>query len=125
MSTRVLLDTNILIDFLRGKSEAVTYMKALAAAPSLSVVSIAELFTGVRDGEERTELDEFVRQSVLIDVDEQIATRAGLMLRDFRKSHAIGMADALIAATAELESATLVTLNTKHYPMLTNVHRPY
>jgi predicted nucleic acid-binding protein len=41
------------------------------------------------------------------------------------KSHNVGLADALIAATAESRQAALVTLNIKHFPMLANVVVPY
>ena len=53
------------------------------------------------------------------------AVRGGLFRRDYGKSHGVGLADALIAATAELAQATLVTLNAKHFPMLPTVLVPY
>lgn len=37
----------------------------------------------------------------------------------------VGLADALIAASAEIYGLTLATLNKKHYPMLKTVHIPY
>jgi predicted nucleic acid-binding protein len=37
----------------------------------------------------------------------------------------MGLADALIAATAKEIDAQLITFNTKHFPMLTDVIRPY
>jgi predicted nucleic acid-binding protein len=36
-----------------------------------------------------------------------------------------GLADALIAASAEAAGATLVTLNRRHFPMLAEVLAPY
>jgi hypothetical protein len=89
------------------------------------VVTVAELFSGVREGAERNEIESFLFRSVLIEIDEQICVRAGLILRQFRKSHGTGLADAIIAASAENMNATLVTLNRKHFPMLTNVLVPY
>jgi predicted nucleic acid-binding protein len=58
-------------------------------------------------------------------VDAAIAVRGGLFRRDYAKSHGVGIADALIAATAEVAGATLVTLNRKHFPMLASVVVPY
>ncbi|MFN5219653.1 MAG: hypothetical protein ACK5FE_01870 [Cyanobacteriota bacterium] len=40
-------------------------------------------------------------------------------------SHGTGLADALIAASAEAAGATLVTLNRRHFPMLADVLVPY
>ncbi len=61
----------------------------------------------------------------MISVDPEIAERGGLLLRQYNKSHGTGFADAIIAATAEIERATLVTLNSKHFPMRTDVLVPY
>ncbi len=47
-----------------------------------------------------------------------IAAAGGLIRRDYGKSHGVGLADAIIAATVELRKADLVTLNRKHFPML-------
>jgi len=44
---------------------------------------------------------------------------------DFGPKHGVGLSDALIAATAFQEKATLVTLNGKHFPMLSDVLAPY
>jgi predicted nucleic acid-binding protein len=61
----------------------------------------------------------------MVAVDEAIAVKGGLYRRDYSKSHNTGLADALIAATAEIKNAELVTLNKKHFPMLSNVIVPY
>jgi hypothetical protein len=50
---------------------------------------------------------------------------AGFFKRDYQPSHGTGIADALIAATAEVHEMRLVTLNEKHFPMLDDVVVPY
>lgn len=52
-----------------------------------------------------------------MDVDEQIARKAGEYLNQYRKSHRMEMADAIIAATAFVAEAELVTRNVQDYPM--------
>ena len=52
-----LLDIWILIDFLRNKSEAGIFLKNLSQVPFLSAMTVAELYGGVREGEERNLLD--------------------------------------------------------------------
>ena len=54
-----------------------------------------------------------------------IAAKGGLYRRDYIKSHNVGLADALIAATAKHLDATLLSLNKKHFPMLKSVLVPY
>jgi predicted nucleic acid-binding protein len=125
MAERLLIDTDVLIDYLRDRAEAVSYLEGLTESLLVSVITIAELYAGVREGAERTTLDEFIRAFEAIPVDREVAARGGLYRRDYMKSHNVGLADALIAATAESRQAALVTLNSKHFPMLANVIVPY
>jgi len=123
--TLLLIDTDVLIDYLRGKQEAVDYVDNLTAPLFLSVITVAELYAGVRDGAERTQLDAFINAFSTVPLDREIGVTGGLYRRDYGKSHGTGLADALIAATARLHSLTLVTLNKKHFPMLTSIIVPY
>jgi predicted nucleic acid-binding protein len=86
---------------------------------------VAELYAGVREGSERHTLERFLAAFEVVPVDEAIAAKGGLYRRDYGKSHGTGLADALIAATAAVHQATLVTLNKKHFPMLASIHVPY
>lgn len=122
---RLIIDTDVIIDYLRGQADAVAYLEELTNPLLISVITVAELYAGVREGEERTALDRFISVFELIPVTEAIAIKGGLYRRDYRKRHGVGLADAIIAATAEAQGATLVTLNDKHFPMLTAVQVPY
>src|SRR5690348_1204635 len=101
MATPLLIDTDVLIDYLRGRAEAVTYLEGLQEPLLVSAVTVAELYAGVREGAERTALGQFLAAFEVVPVDQAIAVKAGLHRRDYGKSHATGLADALIAATAE------------------------
>jgi len=125
MAESLLIDTDVIIDYLRGHADAVAYLENLTVPLLISTITVAELYAGVRDGEERTALEAFISAFELIPISEAIAARGGLYRRDYRKSNHIGLADALIAATAEVYGATLITLNTKHFPMLMAVKAPY
>ena len=124
-SEPLLIDTDVIIDYLRGQADAVSYIEALTNPLLISAVTVAELYSGVREGDERNTLDRFISAFGSVQVDEAIAVKGGLYRRDYRKSHNVGLADALIAATAEARGATLVTLNKKHFPMLASVTVPY
>lgn len=125
MTRLLLVDTDVLIDYFRGQPNAVGYIEGLTTPFLISAVTVAELYSGVREGEERKALDAFVEAFGAVAVDEEIAAKGGLHRRDYRKSHDMALPDALIAATAEVKGATLVTLNDKHFPMLRNVVVPY
>ncbi len=126
MPDRFLLDTNVLIDLLRQRPQAIDYIRALTELPFTSTIVIAELYAGVRDGHERAQLDELARNGVLVvPVTQEMGVTAGLFVRQYATSHSVGLADALIAATARQIRARLVTLNIKHFPMLKDVIVPY
>src|SRR4051812_17178674 len=116
MPDPLLIDTDVLIDYLRGQPAAVAYLEGLTDTLLMSVITQAELYSGVRDGAERSALDAFVTVFDRVDVGPEIARVAGLFRRDYGPSHKVGLADALIAATSESRQATLVTLNQKHFP---------
>ena len=121
----LMIDTDVIIDYLRGQVDAVSYIEGLANPLLISVITVAELYSGVREGEERKALDSFISVFELVPVTESIAVKGGLYRRDYRKSHNVGLADAIIAASAEAKGAIVVTLNDKHFPMLASVRVPY
>jgi predicted nucleic acid-binding protein len=121
----LLFDTDVLVDYLRGRAEAVSFLEAQTDTLLAPAMVVAELYAGVREGRERTALGGFLAAFEIVGVDAVIAERGGLMRRDFGKSHGTGLSDALIAASAQQRNATLVTLNRKHYPMLADVLVPY
>lgn len=127
MKNSWLIDTDILIDYLRGYTKAVKFIDTSIAELTcyISIITVAELYAGVRDGNERHILEQFLQVFEIVSLNEETAQTGGLYRRDYRKSHGVGLPDALIAATAKYVGATLVTLNKKHYPMLTKVHVPY
>ena len=125
MVDRFLIDADVLIDFFRGRPEAEAFISGLRSRPIVCTITVAESFAGVRDGSERDELETFLRRCAVIDIDEPISVRAGLLLRQYRKSHGTGLADALVASAAESSNARVAMLNQKHYPMLGDVLVPY
>ena len=122
---RLLVDTDVAIDYLRGDGATVAFVQKHEQEISLSAVTVAELFAGVRDGDERRRLEEFIRLFPVIPVDLETAKTAGLHRRDFGPSHGTGLADGMIAATADRHALGLKTLNTRHYPMFRRLRPPY
>jgi len=120
-----LLDTDVLVDFLRGESKAVAFVNAHSARIILSSIVVAELYAGVKDDEEQDALEDFVSIFPVISVSAEIAKIGGLYRRDYGKSHGVSLADAILAATVEAEEAELKTLNVKHYPMFEGLRPAY
>ena len=125
MKEKLLLDSNIFVDYLRGRTEALDYFDSLEDTPAISAITVAELYAGVRELKERDLLDQIVPKIDVVAVTAEIAMIGGLFRRQYMKSHRLDIADAVIAATADREKLRLVTLNRKHFPMFGDVITPY
>ena len=123
-SEAMMIDTDVLIDYLRGKADAVEFIEGLTTRILISSITVAELYAAVREGNERTALDQFISAFEFVPIDAAIAVEGGLFRRDFGKSHNVGLTDAIIAASAKARNAVLVTLNSKHFPMSVKVIVP-
>jgi len=120
-----LLDTDILVDFFRGYGKAVIFVNVNSSRIILSSIVIAELYAGVKGESELTVLENFVSLFRILPVTSEIAKTGGLYKRDYGKSHGVGLADAIIAATCDAENVELKTLNIKHYPMINGLKPAY
>jgi hypothetical protein len=125
MTGSILVDTDILVDYLRGHSKAMAFVKTSSARIILSTIVVAELYAGVKGDAEQAILDDFVSLFRIVPVNVNIAKAGGLYKRDYGKSHGVGLADAILAATAEAEDAELKTLDRKHYLMLKGLRPAY
>ena len=121
----MIVDTNILIDYLRDKEEAIHFLEVSEPGFSISVISITELYAGIKNPAELQEVMKFLTSFVIHDVGEEISKLAGNYLNQYAKSHHIGIADALIAATAASFGEQLATLNKKDFPMIPGALKPY
>lgn len=125
MSNAILVDTDVLIDFLRGNVKAIAFIEEFSPHIILSPIVVAELYAGVKGTDEQTVLDRFISLFRIVPIDSDIAKAGGLYKRDFGKSHRVGLADAILAATADKANAELKTLNIKHYPMIRGLKPAY
>jgi len=113
-----LVDTDIAIDFLRRRDYAQKLLDSWAVEGLLAISTLThlEIYQGMRTGEEKA-TNAFLDGLVSVAVDIPIARQAGIMLGELRlKGMTIGIADAIIAATALRFGAPLLTNNVEHYP---------
>jgi predicted nucleic acid-binding protein len=119
MTRRFLVDTDVLIAYLRGHEPAIELLESLDGPLFVSAITVAELYAGVRDGEKEA-LERFLDAFSLVAVDEALARKAGLWRRDYEPAHGTALADAIVAASAEARGAFLVTANRRPCPMVTD-----
>ncbi len=116
-----LLDTTVAIDHLRGADAARELLRQVVGAGvriGASELVRFELLAGVRQTE-TTELEDFSATLVWFPVDTDVARLGAALARRYRPSYSgIEDIDYLIAATALLLDAELLTTNTRHFPML-------
>lgn len=125
MTADFLIDTDIFVDFLRGDNQAVAFLTENKNRIIISSIVLAELYAGVQGNDELAELDSLPQLFPIQDVSADIARTGGLFRKQYGKSHGVGLADALLAATAKIQGIALKTLNVKHYPMFSGLEPPY
>lgn len=125
MQKPVLVDTDVMVDYLRGHPKAVALVQKYSTRIVLPSIVVAELYAGAKGEMELAALDRFVGLFRVVPVSAEIARAGGLYRRDYIKSHGVGLADAIVAATNDAEDADLRTLNVKHYPMFKGLKPAY
>jgi len=84
-----------------------------------------ELLAGVRE-DEVDALERFFTALSWVPVAEEIARVAASLAQSHRRAHSgVGDADYLIAATALLLEADLLTTNVRHFPMIEGLESAY
>lgn len=114
----VILDTNIIIDYLRQSNKVDTEFEKILSKISkselgLSLISIQELFAGKSSKKDEESIMTLVLPLKTFPYSFEIAKKAGEIVRDTDSN--ITFADAAIAATAMVNGASLLTLNKKDF----------
>ena len=113
-----LLDSDVIIWHLRGRKEVTEMLKGMQryGVPGCSAISIIEVETGVKKGEEE-KTNRFLKALKVFDINREVASKAAQIVRDHKlKGLSLGLGDALIAGTCLINNLILVTYNRKHYP---------
>lgn len=122
-----LVDTSVLIDYLRGHPGAgeVLERERYEAPLHASEMSRLEVLAGMRPAEEPA-TRALLSTLTWHPVDADVAEDAGALGRTWLPSHrSIDGADLVIAATAFRVGARLLTCNLKHFPMFAGLEAPY
>ena len=119
-----LVDTDILIDAGRDVPEAITCLKDIKANSTLtiSIVTQMELMVGCRNKSELQKLDKFLKQFQIVKLNEAVADKAVELLRVYRLSHGLLIADSLIAATALTLNVAFISKNQRDYKFIAGLN---
>lgn len=113
----IIVDTDILIDTGRFVESAVDCLQQIEQNHTASISSVTkmELIVGCRNKNELNLLEKFLDRFQIIALDQQISDTAIDLLNQYRLSHGLLIADALIAATAIVFDLPLVSKNQRDY----------
>lgn len=116
-----LLDTSIIIDYLRNKKEIVNYVDNIEEEVFSSYICVSELYIGVFRDNEPFRAEEKLQIYLkglngVLSLDDKTVRQYGQIAAElFKKGQTVGEMDALIAATCVANDLTLITKNPKHF----------
>lgn len=117
---KALFDTNILVDYLSGIAAAKDEI-SLYDDKAISIITWMEVQIGTDEADQMS-VDRFLSKFTLLSLDAKVSAKAVALRRNSR----IKLPDAIIWATALVESRLLVTRNVKDFPgKLPGVRVPY
>ena len=112
---KVILDTNILIEILKGDKQTIAKVESLKRELCISSITAMELFYGARNKAEVKKLEKFILLFTLLYPDETLSRKAMELVKQYAKSHSLDIPDSLIAATALTQNCKLFTYNRKDF----------
>ncbi len=124
----MLIDTDILVDYLRLHPEAVHFLDGLTKKDrAVSVLTHLELLQGCSTKLKSQTVDHFVKQFKVLPLDAEISLSAMKLFREHKWHSHMSIPDVLIAATALSSGEILYTRNVKDYKMIPGLklHSPY
>ena len=110
------LDSDIIIDFLRGKEDAVNYIKNTNDELATTTINVFEVYFGGYKIGKIKDLDEFFSSLKILNLDFNSSKKAAeIASRLSKEGKQIEVKDLLIASICLVNNCVLVTSNVKHF----------
>ena len=118
----VLCDTNILIHAFNGKIETINQLNIIGWKEiSLSSITVMELFQGMGNKNELSQMKKKIQYYDIIQIDKIISEKAIELIENFKLSHGLQIPDAIIAATAIVYDIPLFTYNIRDFNFIPQI----
>jgi predicted nucleic acid-binding protein len=118
----ILLDTNILIQILKGDSVTIKKVENILDTVAISSISAMELYYGAFDKKESRKIEKFLSLFEIIHLNREISTKAIQLIKTYSKSHGLDIPDSLIASCALVNNCKLFTFNIKDFRYIENLN---
>ena len=115
-----LLDTNVLIEILKGNQSTLEIVESLPYT-AISSITVMELYYGALNKAELKQLEKFVALFKIVHLNEQISINSENLIKTYAKSHTLDIPDSLIASTALVQGYKLFTYNIKDFRFIENL----
>lgn len=123
-TTAIVLDSNVLIEFLRkaNKADTVLFRLTYDYLFSVSVITLFELQIGIRSDQHQQDYQTLMSNFEVLSIDEFCITKAVEVYRFLKSRNAqVELTDLLIGATAIRYNLPLATLNQKHFEQMASL----
>ena len=117
----IVLDTNILIEILKGDEKTIHKVQSFSDELAISSISVMELYYGAINKAELNKLEKFTSLFQMIQINETISKTAIGLVKSYAKSHTLDIPDSLIAATCLMNDCQLFTYNLKDFKYIEGV----
>ena len=118
---KFLVDTSVIIDFLRRQDKQKSlYYKLATEELFVSIITHTELFSGKSVWESKTaedELEDLFSDITVLPLNSEISKKAG----EIKAKYEVDLFDAIVASTSILNNLELVTLNVKDFKSIPNL----
>ena len=119
----ILCDTNVFIHAFNGNEETIEQLKLIGGNNIvLSAITVMELYQGMGNKTELTQMKKKLRYYDIVHVDKLISNTAIDLIATFKLSHALQIPDAIIGATAVVYNIPLYTYNIKDFNFMPNIN---
>lgn len=115
MANKILVDTSILIDLQKGQPNTIKKFDKLKEKVIISRITACEFIYGAKNKKEKKVNMQFIDHLKIVEVNETISEYTYSLLDKHGLATKLGIADAIIAATAIVKDLPLWTLNKKHF----------
>ncbi len=119
----VIIDLDFLIELMRKNHSAKSFVINEIGSENiiLSCITVAEILQGARNKENLQQLNNILKQYIVIPIDYPISDTFSSLFNKYVLSYGTGITDTLVAATALHYNLPLLTINQKHFKHITNL----